>query len=233
MRALGSYLPPVFEGRRRQFRPKRSFSLLGLRLPCDRFGQWARWWWVVAIPNYPCWDHIFPPVFKGPPASAPPQTIISLPRPDCRVTGSASGRVPLVVLVAVQLSVLGLYLPPVFKKLVPSYPPQTIISLPVQLPCAPLGQWARWWCWWQSNYPCWGCICRRCWKAGCCQLHPRRSFRCRPRRPCERFGQLGALVVLVALQLFVAGLYLPPVFKRLLGPAPPQTIISLPVQTAV
>jgi hypothetical protein len=35
-----------------------------------------------------------------------------------------------VVLVAVQLSVLGLYLPPVFEK-VPSYPPQTIISLPV------------------------------------------------------------------------------------------------------
>jgi hypothetical protein len=36
-----------------------------------------------------------------------------------------------VVLVAVQLSVVGLYLPPVFKVLVPSYPPQTIISLPV------------------------------------------------------------------------------------------------------
>ncbi len=33
------------------------------------------------------------------------------------------------VLVAVQLSVLGLYLPPVFKK---NSPPQTIISLPVQ-----------------------------------------------------------------------------------------------------
>ena len=37
----------------------------------------------------------------------------------------------LVVLVAVQLSVLGLYLPPV-SKILPSYPPQTIISLPVQ-----------------------------------------------------------------------------------------------------
>jgi hypothetical protein len=36
------------------------------------------------------------------------------------------------VLVAVQLSVLALYLPPVFKKLLPSYPPQTTISLPVQ-----------------------------------------------------------------------------------------------------
>jgi len=40
-----------------------------------------------------------------------------------------------VVLVAVQLSVLALYRPPVFKPLVPSrVPPQTIISLPVQTP---------------------------------------------------------------------------------------------------
>ena len=38
--------------------------------------------------------------------------------------------------------------------------------------------------------------------------------------------------MLVAVQLFVLGLYLPPVFK--LPPLnPPQTIISLPVHTAV
>ncbi len=36
------------------------------------------------------------------------------------------------MLVAVQLSMLGLYLPPVFKRMPPSSPPQTIISLPVQ-----------------------------------------------------------------------------------------------------
>jgi hypothetical protein len=37
------------------------------------------------------------------------------------------------VVVAVQLSLMGLYLPPVFKKGLPSpFPPQTIISLPVQ-----------------------------------------------------------------------------------------------------
>ncbi len=36
------------------------------------------------------------------------------------------------VLVDVQLSVLGLYLPPVFKKNWLSLPPHTIISLPVQ-----------------------------------------------------------------------------------------------------
>ena len=39
---------------------------------------------------------------------------------------------------------------------------------------------------------------------------------------------MGALLVLVAIQLSVVGSYLPPVFVPL-----PQTIISLPVQTAV
>ena len=43
----------------------------------------------------------------------------------------------------------------------------------------------------------------------------------------------GALVVLVAVQVFVPGLYLPPVFKEYRSYYPPQTIISLPVQTAV
>ena len=40
--------------------------------------------------------------------------------------------------------------------------------------------------------------------------------------------------MLVGVQLLVLGLYLPPVFKDT-GPSavPPQTIISLPVQTAV
>ena len=50
--------------------------------------------------------------------------------PDCRVTARAVGA--LVVLVAIQLSVLGLYLPPVFNMRVTVHPPQTIISLPVQ-----------------------------------------------------------------------------------------------------
>jgi hypothetical protein len=36
------------------------------------------------------------------------------------------------MLMDVQLSMTGLYLPPVFKSLLPLYPPQTIISLPVQ-----------------------------------------------------------------------------------------------------
>src|SRR5919108_399763 len=43
------------------------------------------------------------------------------------------------------------------------------------------------------------------------------------------FRPAGALVVLVAVQLSVTGLYLPPVLSAF----PPQTIISVPVQTAV
>jgi hypothetical protein len=39
--------------------------------------------------------------------------------------------------------------------------------------------------------------------------------------------------VLVAVQLSVLGLYLPPVLKVVLKFSPPQTIISLPVHTAV
>jgi hypothetical protein len=92
----------------------------------------------------------------------------------------------LVVLVAVQLSVLGLYRPPVFKAPLTSSPPQTIISL-ISLPVQTA-------------------------------VHTR--------------GE-GALVVLVAVQLSVPGLYRPPVLKRLLLLVPPQTIISVPVQTAV
>ena len=66
--------------------------------------------------------------------ACPPQTIISLPVQTAVCWYRAEGA--LVVLVAVQLSVLGMYLPPVFKGLRGNRqnngPPQTIISLPVQ-----------------------------------------------------------------------------------------------------
>jgi len=48
-----------------------------------------------------------------------------------------------------------------------------------------------------------------------------------------KYRPAGALVVLVAVQPSVLGLYLPPVLKKLLMLYPPQTIISLPVHTAV
>ena len=73
-----------------------------------------------------------PPVFKpAPPPIAPPQTIIFISLSVHTAVGPARRAGALVMLVAVQLSVLGLYLPPVFNKL-PLMPPQTIISLPVQ-----------------------------------------------------------------------------------------------------
>src|SRR5438094_10018739 len=71
----------------------------------------------------------FPPVFnKGPPC--PPQTIIWLPVHTAVCSIRAAGA--LVVLVATQLSVLGLYLPPVFKSPVISSPPQTFLWLMAQ-----------------------------------------------------------------------------------------------------
>jgi hypothetical protein len=43
----------------------------------------------------------------------------------------------------------------------------------------------------------------------------------------------GTLLVPVAVQLFVSGLYLPPVSNEVELLVPPQMIIRLPVQTAV
>src|SRR5437667_12748554 len=70
-----------------------------------------------------------PPVLRINVLPSPPQMIISLPVQTAVWLDRAEGA--LVVLVAVQLSVLGLYLPPVFKRPLLLSPPQTIISLPV------------------------------------------------------------------------------------------------------
>ena len=73
-----------------------------------------------------------PPVFRSLPIPArPPHMVISLPVQIAVWYSRPTGA--LVVLMAVQLSVLESYRPPVFKKLLgPLAPPQTIISLPVQ-----------------------------------------------------------------------------------------------------
>src|SRR5215469_9779044 len=79
----------------------------------------------------PACAQYLPPVFKKLLlVSLPPQTIISLPDQTAVWPTRASGA--LAVLVLVQLSALGLYLPPVFKSPPLSLPPQTIISLLVQ-----------------------------------------------------------------------------------------------------
>jgi hypothetical protein len=76
----------------------------------------------------------FPPVLNSTSGQqkAPPQTIISLPVHTA--ASESRGEGALVVLVADQLSAVGLYLPPVLQSLnVESTPPQTIISLPLQI----------------------------------------------------------------------------------------------------
>ena len=75
-----------------------------------------------------------PPVLKkfAVPAEVvetPPHTTISVPVQTAVNWARADGA--LLALTGVQVLVLGLYLPPVFRWL-PLFPPQTIISLPVQ-----------------------------------------------------------------------------------------------------
>src|ERR1700726_2882778 len=65
----------------------------------------------------------------------PPQTITSLPVHTAVCVSRAVGA--LVMLVAIQLSVLGLYLPPLLKTVVSLVPPQTIISLPLHTAVGP------------------------------------------------------------------------------------------------
>src|SRR6266851_2786788 len=117
-------------------------------------------------------------------SSSPPQTIISLSVQT--VMGPNRGLGASIVLVAIQLSVVGLYRPPVLNRLrsVTESPPQTIISLPLQTAAGKL-------------------------------------------------RAVGVSVVLVTIQLSVVGLYRPPVLTGPKRSNPPQTIISLPVQTAV
>ena len=96
-----------------------------------------------------------------------------------------------VVLVAVQLSVLGLYLPPVGPTW---WPPQTIISLPVQTAV----------CWYRAEGALVVLVAVQLsvlglylppvfkglsWKPSKQRVRPRRSFHCRSRPPCERIGQ--------------------------------------------
>ena len=67
----------------------------------------------VGVGGGPVCAQYLPPVFKTLVPSSPPQTIISPPVHTAVCLSRAVGAP--VVLVAVQLSALGLYLPPVFK----------------------------------------------------------------------------------------------------------------------
>jgi hypothetical protein len=75
-----------------------------------------------------------PPVLVNPPLEFPPQTIIVLPvsLPVHTAVCDARGEGALLVLVAVHVSVSGMYWPPVLKVSQQLWPPQTIICVPVQ-----------------------------------------------------------------------------------------------------
>src|SRR5262245_61399219 len=133
------------------------------------------------------------------------------------------------MLVAVQLSVSGLYRPPVFNRApLLSCPPQTIISVPVHTAEFSLladgtsvvlvaVQWSV----------------VGLYRAPVCRP-PALMIISLPVHTAECSNLLvGALIVLVAVQLSVLGLYLPPVLRARRFDTPPQTIISVPVQTAV
>src|ERR1041384_437059 len=90
---------------------------------------------------------------------------------------------------------------------------------------------------------CLGHIGRQCSNPQSCHPgRPTRSFVFRSKLLCDfpvrtavcDSRAVGALVMLVCVQLFVAKLYRPPVFNlSKLASSPPQTIISLPVHTAL
>jgi hypothetical protein len=143
----------------------------------------------------------------------------------------------LVVLVDTQLSMLGLYLPPLFMGTkFSSEPPQIIISLPVQTAVwvlrasgtlvLPVG----------AQLSVFGLYLAPVLKivpvSGSQPPHTIISL------PVQtvlwKVLASGAFVVLVGVQVFVVGLYFPPVFKGLPNAStPPQTIISVLAHTAV
>ena len=153
---------------------------VGAHLPMHGVGVGVGVGLAVGVGVGPDCAQYLPPVLSA----TAPQMIISLPVHTAVCKARALGA--LVVLVALQLSMLALYLPPVLNSFVVpcSNPPHTIISLPVQI-----------------------AVC------------------------ASRAS--GALVMLVGVQLFVLGIYLPPVLRLTPTPSPPQMIISLPVQTAL
>jgi len=129
----GSYLPPVFNRTKFWSVPPQIIISLPLQTALCEARAEGTLAMVVAIQLFVLGLYV-PPVLKywggGPSLSFPPQTIISLPVHTAVCNTRAAGA--FVVLVATQLSVLGLYFPPVFDgRPLLLFPPQTIISLPV------------------------------------------------------------------------------------------------------
>ena len=119
------------------------------------------------------------------------------------------------MVVAVQLSAAGLYLPPVLQSLnVSSTPPQTIISLPLHtavLPIRPGATLTR-----ASRHPTVcsrGCICRRCVNSSSNTSTPDNHLAAGPHRSVSPIVRKAHSSVLVVVQLSVPGLYRPPAIQ--------------------
>jgi hypothetical protein len=122
----------------------------------------------------------------------------------------------------------------VLKTLLTSVPPQTVISLPLQIAVCntrPTGALAVLVA---VQLSVLGLYLPPVLKKVRFSFHPPQITISVPLQIAVcKLRAVGTLLVLVAVQLFMAGLYLPPVFKRLTPSDPPQTIISLPADTAV
>ena len=159
--------------------PRRSFHCRS-RLPCDTRGQGALV--VLVAIQLSVLGIVSPAGVQNTlfPVSTPYDHFTA--GPDCRVRESGSGRVGRAG--GCPTIRAGIVSPAGVQRATLPIHPRRSFHCRSRLPCERLGQWAHWWCWWLSNYPCWDCISRRCSRA-------------------HRIED------------------------------PPQTIISLPVQTAV
>ena len=146
--------------------------------------RWSCWW----PSSYPCRDCISRRCSNTPLITSAPDDHFTA-SPHCRVIVSASGcvgraggrptiRAGIVSPAGVQIAADD------------QLHPRRSFHCQSTLPCDSLGQWARWSCWWPSNYPCWDCISRRCSNSRRHhQIRPRRSFHCQSTLPCDRIGQ--------------------------------------------
>ena len=200
---------------------------MGVHLPAHGVGV------GVGVGGGPDCAQYLPPVFdRFPLISTPAPNDHFAADPDGCVRVSGSRRAS--VLVAVQAVRAGVISAARVKRLRSSVPPQTIISLPVQTAVCQYRAAGALVMLVAAQLSVRGIVSPTgVQKVGAVISSPDNHFIVRPDRFVSTSAS-GALVVLVAVQLSVLGLYLPPVLKNVGNAAdPPQTIISLPVHTAV
>ena len=155
---LGLYLPPVFKNSCHHIHPKRSFRCRS-RLPCDRYRALGALVVLVAVQLFVPGLY-FPPVFDSCCQCTAPDDHFAA-GPHCCVISSGSGRVGRAG--SCPTIRAGIVSPAGVRVDAPSSTPDDHFTAGPDC-CVAIGQWARWWCWSPSNYPCWDCIFRQCSK---------------------------------------------------------------------